>query len=58
MNVFELHKILKENMSSGTLYGDDEIFLYNKATGDRVEIYAAECDSQTSDFLIIIDSIR
>lgn len=55
MQVWELKKILDDNLSSGTLHPNDEVEIYNSADGKRIDIDSAECDTQTSDFLININ---
>lgn len=54
MTTQKLIQVLQESLSSGTLHLSDEVVVYNSDSGDSYQISSAECDSQTSDFLIII----
>lgn len=55
MKAGELVKILQDNFSTGTLNPDDDIMVLNE-DNDTFKIKTAECDTQTSDFLIIIEN--
>lgn len=50
MTAGELFKILQDNFSSGTLHPTDDITV--KQDGYTMKIVTAECDTQSSDFLI------
>jgi len=53
MTVGDLLKILNDNLSSGTLHQCDDLVIidiYNK----DIDIISAECDTQSSDFNIIV----
>jgi hypothetical protein len=54
MKAGELFKILKDNFSTGTLSPDDDIIVHSK-NGSQYIILNAECDTQTSDFLIELE---
>lgn len=54
MTAQKLLQIIQEALSSGTLHPSDEIVVYNYTKGTSYPIELAECDNQTSDFIIVI----
>lgn len=52
MTTQKLLQIIQEALSSGTLHPSDEIIVYNHSSGNFYPIELAECDTQSSDFLI------
>ena len=51
MTIAHLLKIINTNLSTGTLFPEDEVVI--EIDTEKINIKSVECDTHSSDFLII-----